>query len=207
MRQPERVRSADAWIDTPQETPAGYFDPRFQKRALKVLPGEFVATSRDVMLVTVLGSCVSACLRDPVAQVGGMNHFMLPDGEQHASARYGGYAMEVLINELFKRGARRERLEAKVFGGGAVIAGMTTLNVGERNAEFVLGYLKLEHIRLVAQDLLDTCARRVHYFPLTGQALVRHLRAGRDAEVLASERLYRHRPDAAAPAAGSVELF
>ena len=119
-----------------------------------MLPGEYIVTDRDVMLVTVLGSCVSACIRDPLAQVGGMNHFMLPDlengGVANESARYGSYAMEMLINELLKRGAARNRLECKVFGGGAVLAGFTVSNVGKRNGQFVQalpGHRRPEHFR------------------------------------------------------------
>lgn len=191
-------------------TPSSYYDPKFQSQALKVLPGEYIVTDRDVMLVTVLGSCVSACMRDPVARVGGMNHFMLPESENtsaaNESARYGGYAMEVLINELLKRGARRERLETKLFGGGAVLAGFTHSNVGQRNGDFALRYLRAEHLPLAAQDLYDTCPRRVHYFPLTGRVMVKRLPSANDSEVLASESLYR-RKLAESPTAGSVELF
>lgn len=190
--------------------PTTYFDPKFNAHAMKVLPGEYVVTDRDVMLVTVLGSCVSACIRDPLAGVGGMNHFMLPDlengGAANESARYGSYAMEVLINELLKRGAARNRLECKVFGGGAVLAGFTVSNVGQRNGQFVQRYLATEGLSVAAQDLYDVCPRRVHYFPLTGRVLVRRLASANDTEVLASESLYRHKL-AESPTAGSVELF
>jgi len=159
-----------------------YFDREFDRQAIKLLPNEYYVTSQDVVLTTVLGSCVAACIRDEKAGVGGMNHFMLPEDEGggadrmlSASMRYGCYALEVLINELLKMGARRERLEAKVFGGGAVLASMTTLNIGDRNAEFVLRYLKTEEIRVAAQDLRGPHARRVSYFPLSGLALVRRL--------------------------------
>ncbi|WP_029921473.1 chemoreceptor glutamine deamidase CheD [Nevskia soli] len=190
--------------------PTAYFDPRFRAAALKVLPGEYIVTDSDVMLVTVLGSCVSACLRDPVAGVGGMNHFMLPDttggGAAGESARYGSYAMEVLINELLKRGAMRRNLEAKVFGGGAVLPGFTVNNVGQRNGRFVLDYLKADEIPVVAQDLFDVYPRRVHYFPLSGRVLVRRLPSANEPEVLASEGLYRSRLRQA-PVEGTVELF
>ncbi|QRQ84332.1 chemoreceptor glutamine deamidase CheD [Cupriavidus oxalaticus] len=161
-----------------------YFDREFGKQAVKLLPNEYYVTREDVVLTTVLGSCVAACIRDEVAGVGGMNHFMLPDDEGGGagadrmlspSMRYGSYALEVLINELLKMGARRERLEAKVFGGGAVLANMTTLNIGDRNADFVLRYLKAEEIRVAAQDLRGPHARRVSYFPVGGLALVRRL--------------------------------
>ncbi|SOY58448.1 Putative chemotaxis protein cheD [Cupriavidus taiwanensis] len=158
-----------------------YFDREFGKQAIKLLPNEYYVTREDVVLTTVLGSCVAACIRDEVAGVGGMNHFMLPDDDGSAdrmlsaSMRYGSYALEVLINELLKMGARRERLEAKVFGGGAVLANMTTLNIGDRNADFVLRYLKAEEVRVAAQDLRGPHARRVSYFPIGGLALVRRL--------------------------------
>ena len=158
-----------------------YFDREFGKQAIKLLPNEYYVTRQDVVLTTVLGSCVAACIRDETAGVGGMNHFMLPDDDGSAdrmlsaSMRYGSYALEVLINELLKMGARRERLEAKVFGGGAVLANMTTLNIGDRNADFVLRYLKTEEVRVAAQDLRGPHARRVSYFPVGGLALVRRL--------------------------------
>lgn len=193
-----------------RNTSAGYFDPRFDAVAIKILPGEFRVTGEDVMLVTVLGSCVAACIRDPVAGVGGMNHFMLPDtsqsGQGGESARYGSYAMEVLINELFKRGARRERLEAKLVGGGAVLPGMSLNPVGERNGEFALSYLRAEKIKLVAQDLFDVFPRRVHYFPPGGRLLVRRLPAADGSELAAREEQYRRQVRNRSND-GSVELF
>lgn len=193
--------------------PKGYFDTKFNAQALKVLPGEYLVTDRDVMLVTVLGSCVSACMRDPLAGVGGMNHFMLPDaGDGGASswgtesARYGSYAMEMLINDLLKRGASRSRLETKVFGGGAVLAGFTSNNVGQRNGDFVLNYLRNEGLTMNGKDLFDVVPRRVHYFPKTGKVMVKRLPSANDTDVLASERLYRSRLQES-PTTGSVELF
>ena len=161
-----------------------YYDRTFDCDAAKILPGEYYFTSKDMMIVTVLGSCVSACIRDRVSGIGGMNHFMLPDGggddgsPVSASARYGTYAMEVLINEVLKSGARRENLEAKVFGGGNVLRGFSAINVGERNAEFVRRYLKAEGIRVVAEDLNDIYPRKVYFFPRTGKVLVQGLISG-----------------------------
>lgn len=157
-----------------------YFDSAFQCPAVKVLPNEYyVAAGEDIMISTVLGSCVAACIRDPLTGVGGMNHFMLPEGDSEtpasATMRYGAYAMEVLINELLKAGAARERLEAKVFGGGAVLSAMQQLNIGERNARFVLNYLRIEGIPVLAQDLGDVHARRIGYFPRDGRVMVRKL--------------------------------
>ncbi|UIF89602.1 chemoreceptor glutamine deamidase CheD [Cupriavidus sp. UYPR2.512] len=192
-----------------------YFDREFGKQAIKLLPNEYYVTREDVVLTTVLGSCVAACIRDEVAGVGGMNHFMLPDDDGSAdrmlsaSMRYGSYALEVLINELLKMGARRERLEAKVFGGGAVLANMTTLNIGDRNADFVLRYLKTEEIRVAAQDLRGPHARRVSYFPVGGLALVRRLtRQDDQVSVARDERaLARAIATSARAPAQSPELF
>jgi len=159
-----------------------FFDREFALPAVKLLPGEYYITARDMMLTTVLGSCVSACVRDSTAGIGGMNHFMLPEDadptsrDAVAAMRYGVYAMEMLINELLKAGARRERLEAKVFGGGAVLANMTMLNVGDRNADFVLRYLQTEQVRIAAQDLRGSLPRRINYFPLSGRVAMRKLR-------------------------------
>ncbi|SOZ19084.1 Putative chemotaxis protein cheD [Cupriavidus taiwanensis] len=192
-----------------------YFDREFGKQAIKLLPNEYYVTREDVVLTTVLGSCVAACIRDEVAGVGGMNHFMLPDDDGSAdrmlsaSMRYGSYALEVLINELLKMGARRERLEAKVFGGGAVLANMTTLNIGDRNADFVLRYLKTEEVRVAAQDLRGPHARRVSYFPIGGLALVRRLTRQDDQVSVAREEraLARAIATSAREPSRSPELF
>ncbi len=171
-----------------------YFDSAFHCPAVKVLPNEYyVAAGEDIMISTVLGSCVAACIRDPRAGVGGMNHFMLPEGDgdspSSATMRYGAFAMEVLINELLKAGAARERLEAKVFGGGAVLSAMQQMNIGERNARFVLNYLNTEGIPVLAQDLGDVHARRIGYFPRDGRVMVRRLAPHHHkAEVLIAQR-------------------
>ena len=187
-----------------------YYDRTHDMQAVKVLPGEFYATQRDLLLVTVLGSCVAACIRDPELGIGGMNHFMLPDTDvadpAGNSARYGSYAMEMLINHLIKLGAVRSRLEAKVFGGGAVIAGMTQANVGERNAEFVLKFLRTEGIRVVARDLNDIYPRKVYFFPNSGRVLVKKLRNMHNDTIVTRETDYRSRLKQA-PAGGEVELF
>lgn len=162
-----------------------YFDRDVGLMAVKLLPSEYYVTASGTVLSTVLGSCVAACLHDREAGVAGMNHFMLPDDGESASGtrdaaesmRYGGYAMDVLIRELVRAGARRDRLQAKVFGGGAVLANMTTLNIGDRNADFVLRYLRAERIEVAAQDLRGPHARRVCFVPATGKAIVRKLRA------------------------------
>lgn len=158
-----------------------YQDNDFGKPGVKLLMNEFFVTSEDMVLNTVLGSCVSACIRDPGTGIGGMNHFMLPDEsgdptrDSSDAMRYGAYSMEVLINELIKGGARRSGLEAKVFGGAAVLKRMQTLNIGEDNARFVRRYLALENIRIVAEDLLGEHPRKVCFMPATGRVMVRKL--------------------------------
>lgn len=162
-----------------------YFDRDFGRPAVKLLPSEYYVTGEAKVMLTVLGSCVAACLRDPQAGVAGMNHFMLPDaadgGSDHPDAmRYGGHAMDTLVRELVKAGARRERLQAKVFGGAAVLPNMPFLNVGDRNARFVLRYLQEEGINLHAQDLGGRHARRVSFMADSGKVVVRKLRTPRE---------------------------
>jgi len=190
-----------------------YYDRTFDCDAAKILPGEYYCTFKDMLIVTVLGSCVSACIRDRVSGIGGMNHFMLPDGGGDvsnplisASARYGTYAMEVLINELLKNGARRENLEAKVFGGGNVLRGLTALNVGERNADFVRAYLKAEGIRVLAEDLNDIFPRKVYFFPRSGRVLVKKLRELNNNTLANREQDYASRL-AGKNIGGDVDLF
>jgi chemotaxis protein CheD len=171
-------------------------------------PGEFFVAAEDIVLTTLLGSCVSACLWDPAARVGGMNHFLLPQGGADPlsdSGRYGAFAMEQLINELLKRGARRGALEAKVFGGGRVMENFTTIDVGTRNAEFVLTFLRTEGIRVTSQDLLDVHPRRVAFFPATGRALSKKL-AKADPTLVSAEKQYTAKL-AKASIGGDVELF
>jgi chemotaxis protein CheD len=199
-----------AWNQREAMQPTRYHDKAFGCEAVKLLPGEYFATDRDMALVTVLGSCVAACLRDPVAGVGGMNHFMLPSddsaGSLSRSTRYGAYAMEVLINQLMRMGARRERLEAKVFGGGAVVPGLTAVNIGRDNAEFAMEYLRAEKIAVSADDLMGTDPRKVYFFPRTGKVLVRMLRTLRNETILEREKSYSLRLNQL-PSGGDIELF
>ena len=189
-----------------------YYDRQHDAEAAKILPGEYYATGRDMLLVTVLGSCVCACIRDKVSGIGGMNHFMLPDAGQDqnnplgASARYGAYAMEILINQLLKMGAKRGNFEAKVFGGGAVLRGFTVANIGEKNADFVLKFLEVEKIPVVAQDLLDIYPRKVYFFPNTGLVRVKKLRRVHNDTIISRESEYVTRLHFA-KVEGDVELF
>lgn len=192
--------------------PSMYYDRQFGLSAAKILPGEFFVTSQDMLIVTVLGSCVSACIRDPYTGIGGMNHFMLPEQRQDegsllsASARYGTYAMEVLINSILKAGGRRDRLEAKVFGGGRVLQNFLVSNIGEQNARFVKDFLLLENIPIIAQDLLDIYPRKVYFFPQSGRVMVRKLRAIYNDTIMQREREYGGRLSQA-PLGGAVDLF
>lgn len=189
-----------------------YFDKSFNSQAVKLLPGEYYVTDKDLLLVTVLGSCVAACIRDCYSGIGGMNHFMLPDGGAdagsplNASARYGTYAMEILINELLKLGARRCNLEAKVFGGGNVLDGLTVANVGPRNADFVLKFLQTEKIRVVSKDLVDIFPRKVYFFPKNSKVMVKKLRNLHNTTISQREKDYRQRLRKV-DSGGDIELF
>jgi chemotaxis protein CheD len=188
--------------------PGSYFDNALHTHAIRLLPAEYRASDRPLALVTLLGSCVAACLYDPALSLGGMNHFMLPGGAGNdaTSARYGAHAMELLINDLLKRGARRQRLQAKVFGGGNVLSGFHNDPIGTRNAAFVVEYLAAERIPVLAQDLGDVHPRKVCFFVQTGRTLVRRLPAARNDGIVDAERALYGRL-ARAPASGSVELF
>lgn len=192
--------------------PTLYFDKHFDIEAAKILPGEYYVSGREMMLVTVLGSCVAACIRDPVTGIGGMNHFMLPESSEGMakvnglSTRYGTYAMEVLINQLLKLGAKKTRLEAKVFGGGNVLRGFTVSNVGLKNAEFVKSFLSIERIPIVAEDLLDIYPRKVYFFPQTGRVLIRKLKTVHNNTIIEREKVYGNRLDHM-KGGGDVELF
>lgn len=195
--------------NAPGEARTFYYDRDFERNAVKILPGEFFVAGEDIVISTVLGSCVSACLWDRASGQGGMNHFMLPDGADAEpgglAGRYGLFAMEQLINELMKRGVRKNAIEAKVFGGGRVMANFTSIDVGKRNADFVLSFLRTEGIRVSSQDLLDVYPRRVAFFPASGRALCKKL-AKADSALVAAERKYTQSV-AAKPAAGDIELF
>lgn len=185
-----------------------YQDARFQVPAAKLMPTQYMAVDDGTALVTVLGSCVAACLRDPLLRIGGMNHFMLPDGSalDGAPARYGSHAMELLINDLLKRGASRRRLEAKVFGGANVLRGFTSNPVGSRNAAFINGYLEAEGIPVLASDLGGIHPRKIWFFPDTGRVMLQRLPHAHDAEVAAAESAARAELSRK-PRSGGVELF
>lgn len=178
-------------------------------QVVKIFSGDWYVTNKpDEMLVTVLGSCVSACIRDPVAHVGGMNHFLLPgegmEGEMGAAARYGLFAMESLINGILTNGGRKERLEIKVFGGGNVTNNSAL--IGSKNARFIRDFLKQEGYRLIAEDLEGNLPRRLHYFPYTGKVMMRKLQRKEDMVVVEEEARYS-RSIVSKPIEGDIDLF
>lgn len=180
--------------------------------AVRILPGEAHTTDKkDEAIVTVLGSCVSACIRDPKTGVGGMNHFMLPEsatgqwGEQVSAAmRYGNFAMEALINAVLRLGARRETLEIKLFGGANFTTGAT--RIGDKNADFALKYLENEGLRVAAADLGGILGRRIEYHPATGKVARLFLRGTGKDQVAEEERRYGATLRSE-PVDGGVQLF
>ena len=172
------------------------------ERRLHVIQGQFVVSEDpDVVLTTILGSCVSACLMDADAGVGGMNHFLLPGGQDGDGMRYGVNAMELLINAMLRHGARRERLEAKLFGGARLFDGLT--DVGDQNAVFAQGFLADERIRHVGGSLGGVHARRIQFWPVGGRARQIQL-ANATGSVLSAERAVAPAP---ARPSGDLELF
>jgi chemotaxis protein CheD len=202
-----RVDALKKRTPKPGEAAFFYHDLHFKVDAVKVLPGEYYVSQDDLMIVTVLGSCIAACIWDPTIRVGGINHFMLPEGGSDTSGRYGSYAMELLINEMIKLGARRENMQAKVFGGGQVMHSFTTMNVGERNTAFVLDYLQTERIAIISKDVLDIHPRKVCYFPATGKAMVKRLAHSHPETLETQERKANASLVAKSAGGGSVDLF
>lgn len=190
-----------------------YFDGKWGRFIVKVLPGYHYVTARaDELVATTLGSCVAACIRDPQAGLGGLNHFMLPGDPNrvdwaHPSMemRYGQNAMERLINDILREGGRRERLEIKVFGGGNVLG--RALDVGDRNADFVLAYLKAEGLKAAAKDLGGAWPRRVVYDPKTGKVDRLLLRRDIDRVVVEEEKAHQSVIAKKGVEAGEIELF
>lgn len=184
-----------------------FHDPAFGRVAVKVLPGEYFVHDQDLVVTTTLGSCVSACLHDSGAGVGGMNHFMLPDGaDGGASGRFGAFAMELLINEMIKRGARRGAMTAKIFGGGQVVKSLAGTSIGEKNVAFVETFLAQERIAIAARDVLDICPRKIVLFPHSGKVMCKRLPATHGAEFEQQEARYRAQL-VQQPRSGAVELF
>ena len=188
-----------------------YFDPRFEATIITVAPGEHeITAAKDEIVATVLGSCVSVCMRDPQIGIGGLNHFLLPknngSADPSAGERYGDTAMEVLINDLLKRGARRQNFEAKVFGGARVLSGATMLAIGDGNIAFVTEFLQREGIPIASKDVGGTRSRRIHYQPSTGRAWVQHVQPTARDSSQEQEIAYLNRLKTQ-PVAGEIEIF
>ncbi len=169
-----------------------FWEPRWERYAVKVKPGEFYVSDSDIVITTVLGSCISACIFDSQARIGGLNHFMLPAGAQgedlYRSSRYGLFAMEQLVNELMKHGCQRENMQIKLTGGGDMMGGITS--IGQQNIDFILQYIKDEGLSVLAKDLGGDQARRVAYFPTEGRMLVNKLDHRDDQRLIEEERSY-----------------
>jgi chemotaxis protein CheD len=191
------------------------WDRQNDRWAARILPGEYFVTRSDEIITTVLGSCISACVRDPGLRVGGMNHFMLPEDITHGSStwldpraglatRYGSFAMESLINDLMKLGARRDRLEVKLAGGGRILASMS--DVGERNIQFARNWLSIEGLKIAGEDVGDSYPRRIQYFPTSGRVLMFRLRSPDHSAVVSREKEYLSNLRQT-PAGNDVELF
>jgi chemotaxis protein CheD len=180
----------------------------------KLLPGDYYVTRYNEAIFTVLGSCVSACVRERKLGIGGMNHFMLPLDQSggtsawaenlvSSATRYGNVAMERLINDIMRLGGQRANLEFKVVGGGKVLD--MALDVGARNAHFIRDYLKTEGFLITAEDLGDCFARKLYYNPTTGKLRVKRLTATVNRAVFERERQFE--PTTSEVESGSVELF
>jgi len=193
-----------------------YWDRQRECYAAKILPGEYYVTTNEEVIITVLGSCVSACIRDPIMRIGGMNHFMLPaSGHQQSvlrttldseATRYGFFAMEKLINDILKNGGRRDFLEVKLFGGGKVIQHMKEADIGNRNISFVREYLNTEGFSVTAEDLGDIYPRKVVYHPMSGRVQVKKLRNIHNDTIIKRESGYQQQLEQK-PMAGDIELF
>jgi chemotaxis protein CheD len=178
----------------------------------KLLPGDYYVTRENEVLDTVLGSCVSACIRNPRLKIGGMNHFMLPrpsgtgndtwENLAGRATRYGSASMEKLINRILNVGGTRAELEVKIFGGGKVLSSLS--DVGQHNVTFVRDFLKQEGLKVSSEDVGDICPRHVQYFPLSGRVRVRHLSARLD--IVKEEQQYLKGLDQT-PVAGEIDLF
>lgn len=192
-----------------------YWDKENNISAAKLLPGEYYVTTEHELITTVLGSCISACIRDKVYGVGGMNHFMLPEitehklsvGAEHVvgnATRYGNYAMEHLINVILSNGGKRKNLEVKLFGGGKIIP--TLGDIGANNVEFALEYIDAEALQLVSQDLGDIYPRKVIYFPKTGKVRMKKIKDLHNETIAIREKQYRSsiKDD---PVVSEIELF
>lgn len=176
-----------------------YWDAVHEVWSAKILPGELYVSTHGEMISTVLGSCISVCIRDKKKGIGGMNHFMLPQNNEFSSdswgnnpvtsaSRYGNWAMEYLINAILKRGGEKVNFEVKVFGGGQMMANMT--DIGQKNILFVYQYLADEQMKIESCDVGDIYARKILYFPDTGCVKVRRIKNVKNDTIFQREIAY-----------------
>ncbi len=189
-----------------------YQDKHSNLIAAKLLPGEYYVTRSDEMITTVLGSCVSVCIYDPLTKVGGMNHFMLPQNNKNQdmgvlseSFRYGDVAMERLINDLLKIGAAKERMLFKAFGGGQIIRHMTA--IGDQNVKFLQRFMQMEGYKLSASDFGGPWPRKINFFPQTGKVMLRKLQELHNDTIINRESRYQTQITRAPEPAGDIDLF
>jgi len=192
-----------------------YWDNSNQVFAAKLLPGEYYVTKEHELITTVLGSCISACVRDPIMGVGGMNHFMLPETTKERlmsgneavvgnAMRYGNYAMEHLINTILSHGGKRKNLEVKLFGGGKIVPTMS--DVGLKNVEFILEYIDAEGLKLLAQDLGDIYPRKVNFYPVSGKVKMKKIKDIHNETLAIREKRYGNSIKDM-PVESEIELF
>jgi chemotaxis protein CheD len=204
---------AAATTTTPAPAARRTFQDASGATFVSVAPGDhYVTNNPDETVVTLLGSCVAACARDPVTGVGGLNHFLLPSSDQELKGsdeamRFGDYAMEQLLNTIYRKGGQRGRIEFKIFGGARVLGGNSMLKIGEQNIAFVERFLRNEGFPIVAKSVGGTAPRRVRFHPATGKAFVQELDRSSAQSVTSQEEQYRRRMAKAAPAGGDVEFF
>ncbi len=192
-----------------------YWDDKHDIYAAKILPGEFYVSMTGELITTVLGSCVSACIRDKKAGIGGMNHFMLPIDTQsnnnswsgtpvNAQTRYGNIAMERLINVILAGGGKKSSLEIKLFGGGKVL--QIDTDIGNKNIEFVRQYIFTEGLRIAAEDMGGIYPRKIQYFPRTGKVRVKMLTNMHNETLKTREKIYIQSLNTS-PVEGKIDLF
>ncbi|WP_020407295.1 chemoreceptor glutamine deamidase CheD [Hahella ganghwensis] len=188
-----------------------FWDPHRKEYVAKIMPGEYYVTIEGEYIGTVLGSCISACVRDPKSGIGGMNHFMLPQNTQGSVSvisdayRYGNYAMEHLINDVMKLCGTRDQLEFKLFGGGNVIRAMGS--VGQKNIQFVRRYLEVEGFKITAEDLGGDHPRKILYNPKTGKVLLKRIESLHNDTLIKRETHYMDTLRELPVEVGDVDIF
>ncbi|MFK8047057.1 MAG: chemoreceptor glutamine deamidase CheD [Halioglobus sp.] len=189
-----------------------YWDRKHEVFSARILPGEYYVSNQNEVITTVLGSCISACIRDKNIGAGGMNHFMLPDdnsggkggGCTNLATRYGTFAMEHMINDILALGGRQQDLEIKLFGGGKMLSSMA--DIGERNIQFVTHYLATELLPITSEDLGGRHPRKVVYFPGSGKVLMKKMPIVQDSVIAQTEMQYQ-KSLVETPLTGDIDLF